>query len=401
MTEEDRRQRLYLHVGLPKSGSTYLQSVLGNNRGALKELSYVYPYVHQEGMFHAAVEMAGSPARWGLEREQIQGTFELLLRRGRRIGGTVLISHEIFGWADDDQIGRIKGLVEDFEVHVVVTVRDLGHTLTAEWQERVKNGALFTFEEYAAGILKQLPDGTGDQADFWPSQNLVALLDRWQALSPPERIHVVVTPPGGAAPGVLWGRFAEAIGLTPDSIGLSDVPRRNESLGIGQIAFLRQVLQALDGRLKQPWRSRVAKRWFAQTLLSRAQSPRPATPPEVAERLSRVSQSWIDQVRSGGFRIHGDLAQLLPAIGDDTLRHPDDVTDADMLSDLPAVVAEMLLRTRDLMMDTERLEAEKAEGIAREEALAGQVARLREERDFLRRWWPVRVGIRLRAKLRD
>jgi hypothetical protein len=400
MTEEDRRERLYLHVGLPKSGSTYLQSVLGNNRGELKEQSYIYPFVHQEGMFHAAVEMAGSPKRWGLEREQVQGTFESLLRRGRRVGGTVVISHEIFGWADEDQIGRIKELVEDFEVHVVVTVRDLGHTMTAEWQERVKNGALFTFEEYAAGILEHLPDGVAE-ADFWPSQNLVALLGRWQALAPPERIHVVVTPPGGAAPGVLWGRFAEAIGLAPDNIGLTDVSRRNESLGVGQIAFLRDVLKALDGRLEQPWRSRVAKRWFAQTLLSRARSPRAVTPPKVAERLSRVSQSWIDEVRSGGFRVHGDLAELLPAIGDDTVRHPDDVNDADMLSDLPAVVAEMLLRTRDLMMDNEKLEAEKAEGLAREEALAGQVARLREERDFLRRWWPARLAIRLRARLRD
>jgi hypothetical protein len=401
MTEEDRRERLYLHVGLPKSGSTYLQSVLGNNRGVLKEQSYIYPFVHQEGMFHAAVEMAGSPTRWGLEREQVEGTFESLLRRGRRIGGTVVISHEIFGAADDDQVRRISELVEDFEVHVVLTVRDLGRTLTAEWQERVKNGGLVTFDEYAAAILEHLPGGAADPAAFWPTQNLGALLDRWQALAPPERIHVVVTPPSGAVPGELWGRFADAIGLAPDAIALTEVPRRNESLGIGQIAFLRQVMEALDGRLKQPWRSRVAKRWFAQTLLSSARSPRPVTPPEVAERLSRVSQSWIDQVRSGGFRVHGDLAELLPAIGDDTTRHPDGATDADKLTDLPAVVADMLLRTRDLMMDRERLEAEKAEGREREEALAGEVARLQQELDHQRRWWPARLAVRLREKPTD
>jgi hypothetical protein len=401
MSEVNRPERLYLHIGLPKSGSTYVQSLLGNNRAALKERSYVYPYVRQEGMFHAAVEMAGSPERWGLEREQVQGTFAWLLRRGRRVGGRVVISHEIFGAADDDQVRRIRDLVEDFEVHVVLTVRDLGHTLTAEWQERVKNGGLYTFDEYAAEILEHLSGGAADPADFWPTQNLGALLDRWQALAPPERIHVVVTPPSGAAPGELWGRFADAIGLAPEAIRLTEVPRRNESLGIGQIAFLRQVMEALDGRLKQPWRSRVAKRWFAQTLLIRARSPRPVTPPDVAERLSRVSQSWIDQVRSGGFRVHGDLAELLPAIGDATARHPDDVTDADMLSDLPAVVAEMLLRTRDLMMDRERLETEKAEGLGREEALAGEVARLQQELDHQRRWWPARLAVRLRDKRTD
>ena len=401
MTEEDRPERLYLHIGLPKSGSTYLQSVLGGNRGALKEQSYVYPFVRQEGMFYAAVEMAGSLQRWGLQREQVEGTFEALLRRGRRIGGTVVISHEIFGWADDDQIARIRELVEDFEVHVVITVRDLARTLTAEWQERVKNGARFTFEQYAATILKHLPDGSSDQPKFWPSQNLVAHLGNWQALAPPERIHVVVTPPSGAAPGVLWGRFADALGLDPQAVDLSEVSLRNESLGIGQVAFLRHVMEALDGRLEQPWRSRVAKRWFAQTLLSRARSPRAVTPPEMAERLSRVAQTWIDEVRSGGFAVHGDLAELLPAVGDDTTRHPDDVTDSDMLSDLPAVVAEMLLRTGDLMKNNETLEEEKAAGLAREEELAGEVTRLQEALDFQRRWWPARVTSRLRSKLKE
>lgn len=401
MTEEARPERLYLHVGLPKSGSTFVQSVLGSNRGALKDQRYVYPFVRQEGMFHAAVEMAGSPERWGLEREQVEGTFEWLLRRGRRIGGTVVISHEIFGWADGDQIDRIRELVADFEVHVVITVRDLGRTLTAEWQERVKNGARFTFEHYAANILHDLPEGDSDQTDFWPSQNLITHLDHWQALAPPERIHVVVTPPSGAAPEVLWARFADALGLDPEAVDLGEVPLRNESLGIGQIAFLRHVLQALDGRLEQPWRSRVAKRWFAQTLLSRARSPRPVTPPEMAERLSGVARAWIDQVRSGGFAVHGDLAELLPVIGDETARHPDDATDADMLSGLPAVVAEMLLRTRDLIMAKEELETARAEGLEREARLADEVTRLREQLDFQRRWWPARVTSRVRAKLTE
>jgi hypothetical protein len=397
MSEETSPERLYLHIGLAKSGSTYLQSLLANNRGALKKHSFIYPFVGQEGMFHAAVEMAGSPKRWGMEREQVEGTFAWLLRRGRRVGGTVVISHEIFGWADDRQIGTIKEQVDDFEVHVVITVRDLGRTLPAEWQERVKNGALFTFEEFASTILENLQDAAAVPSAFWPSQNLMALLDRWQALAPPERIHVVVTPPSGAAPGVLWGRFADALGLAADAIDLAEVPPRNESLGIGQVAFLRHVLAALDGRLQQPWHSRVAKRWFAQTLLSRARSPRPETPPEIAERLASVSRSWIDQVRSGGFPVHGDLDELLPAIGDHAARHPDDVTDADLLSELPSVVAEMLLRTPDLLMDNERLQTEKAAGIERAEALAGEVTRLQEELAFQRRWWPVRLGVRLRG----
>ena len=49
-----RRQRLYLHVGLPKSGTTFLQALLAKNRGRLKESGFIYPFVRPEGMFHAA-----------------------------------------------------------------------------------------------------------------------------------------------------------------------------------------------------------------------------------------------------------------------------------------------------------------------------------------------------------
>ena len=254
-------------MGLPKSGSTYLQTVLGNNRAALREVGHVYPYVRQEGMFHAAVEMAGLPSRWGLQPEAISGTFAHLLRRGRRLGGTVMISHEIFGSATRDQIAHMAPLLEGFEVHLVVTVRDLGRTATAEWQEQVKNGNPRSFEAFVGDLMSHLPEDLVDTTSFWRSQNLRNLLERWQTLVPAERIHIVTCPRGGSAPDLLWRRFAEAVELPPDAVDLSLIPPRNESLGTAQIAFLRRVVGALDGRLAQPWYSRVAKRWFAQTLL--------------------------------------------------------------------------------------------------------------------------------------
>jgi hypothetical protein len=389
-------QRLYFHVGLPKSGSTYLQTVLGNNRAALREAGHVYPYVRQEGMFHAAVEMAGLPSRWGLEPEAISGTFAHLLRRGRRLGGTVLISHEIFGSATRDQIARMAPLLEGFEVHLVVTVRDLGRTATAEWQEQVKNGHPRSFEAFIEELMSHLPEDLVDTSSFWRSQNLRALLARWQTLVPAERIHIVTCPRSGSAPDLLWRRFAEAVDLAPDAVDLSLIPPRNESLGTAQIAFLRRVVGALDGRLQQPWYSRVAKRWFAQTLLGGVSgSAKPVTPAPVARRLAAVSSAWVEEIRAGAFRIHGDLDELLPEVADDAVPHPDLASDAEMLDGLPDVIAQMLVRTGQLGADlgeAERRNAALTESCQQLETRVEQLSDELEERTGRRhRWLPYRI----------
>ncbi len=391
-----QRQKLYFHLGLPKSGSTYLQTVLGNNRMALREAGHVYPFVRQEGMFHAAVEMAGAPARWGLRREDIDGTFAHLLRRGRRLGGTVLISHEIFGSATRAQIAAMAPLLEGFEVHLVITARDLGRTATAEWQEQVKNGNPRSFEEFVGELLSHLPEDLGDTSGFWRSQNLSHLLDRWQQLVPAEQIHVVTCPRAGTAPDLLWRRFAEAVELDPVTVDLSLIPPRNESLGTAQIAFLRRVVARLDGRLAQPWYSRVAKRWFAQTLLgSIGGSAKPVTPAAVGRRLAAVSGQWIEQIEAGGFRVHGDLAELLPEIAGDDVPPPDEASDSAMLDGLPDVVAEMLVRTGSLQADLAAAQARERALTESCEALEERAARLEaelEERTGRRHAWaPLRL----------
>jgi hypothetical protein len=387
-------QRLYLHIGLPKSGSTFLQSILGTNRAVLKEHGYIYPFVRQEGMFHAAVEMAGNPAVWGLDEDEIRGTFERHLRRGRRQGGVIVISHEIFAAASDEKLEAIAEQVAEFEVHVVVTVRNTGRTITAQWQEQAKNGHLDTFDEFSGRLLEELSEEGAPLHGFWRAQNFAWLLERWSRLAPPERMHVVVTPVRDSGPDTLWRRFAEAIGLPPEVVDLSEVPRRNESLGVAQILLLHQVVEALDGRLVQPWYSRVVKRWFAQTLLSAVPGPKPVTPAPVAGPLAEATQVWVDFVRAQGYDVHGDLDELLPEVPAADARHPDRVEPVEMLEGLPGVLADMLVRTKDLRVTIEELEAQNRSITEERDSLAARLLELTEPQEppetpvRRRRWRP-------------
>lgn len=372
--------RLFLHVGMPKSGSTYLQAILANNRAALKDQGFIYPYVQQEGMFRAAVEMTGRPEQWGLTAEQVEGTFDHLLRRGRNMDLDVVISHENFGNADDAQIAEIADRVRDFEAHVVLTVRDPVRMMTARWQERVKNGDTSSFTEVAESLLAKLPEDPAESAGYWRAQNLPWMLERWAPVAPPERMHVVITPSGGSDRHLLWRRFAAALGVDPDAVN-PEQARTNESLGAPQVAFLRQVLVALDDRLPQPWFAEVVKRWFAQSVLGAVPSRKAVTPPWVVERMSGLVDSWIASLHGGGYPVYGDPEELRSAPPPPGTPAPDEVTAEEILEGLPDAVATMLLRTRDLRTRIEELEKDNRALAERVEELTAppstRAARLR------------------------
>ena len=346
-----RPRRLFLHVGLPKSGTTSMQEAMRHHRDALATAGLCYPKLRKGAMFHAALEMTGKASRWGLDDEFVAGTFDALLDVGRRSGGDVVISHEVFGQARPEQVPEIVRRASDFELHVIITARDMARTLTAAWQEKVKNGYRGTFDDFVELKAGTLPGGARSEEVpiFWRLQNLGEVLDRWSPVVPPERIHLVPVPRRGAAPDELWRRFASAMDLDPAVFDYDEVPRTNESLGAGKVEFLREVNVALDGRLEEPWGASVRKHWFAQSLLSPTGGRRAQAPAAAVERFADECRGWLKKVTELGVQVHGDLDDLDPRVdAAQDAPHPDDVTEAEQLDGLPTVVAEMLLRVRDL-----------------------------------------------------
>ena len=340
-------QPLFLHIGLPKSGTSFVQSLLADNRLPLKASGTIYPFVRPECMFHAAVEVRRQHEYWGLPHELIDGTWDALLRRVRAFGGAGIISHEVLAAADADQVARVLRDTADLELHVVVTARDLARQVTAHWQESVKNGNPWSFAEFEAELF-----GPGQAEDneygFWRTQDLASVLRRWGDRLPPDRVHVVTLPPQTTDPVLLWRRFAEATRLPTDVLDPHAQPPRNESLGAPQVALLRSVLRALDGRLGQPHYSHVVKRYFAQNQLAAVPSPRPVTPPSLRARLEPIAHGWVEEFRRRGYAVHGELSDLLPAPTPPGARHPDDVSAEEVLAGLPEVLARLLVEIASL-----------------------------------------------------
>ena len=339
--------RAVLHVGTPKSGTTFLQKVLWDNQATLKSRGFRCAGSRQRDMFLAAIELRESHTFWGYPPEDLAGRWSEVCRQAREHPGTTILSHEVLGAATEEQVARAMSELDGLDVHLVLTARDLARQVTSEWQERVKNGGSSSFAAFERRLHRQMRNETLT-GDFWRNHDPVDVFDRWARDLPPSHVHIVTAPQSGADPGLLWSRFAEAVDLDPSDID-PVAPQRaaNTTLGVAQIALLRRVNKALDGRIEQPDYARVVKHRFAERVLAAQSSPRPQCPPDLLARLCAVAEDRNETIRQRGYAVHGDLAELVPVEPKGPSRAPDDLEPELERAAYADAIASLLLRSSE------------------------------------------------------
>ena len=305
--EQGNRPRVLLHVGSPKTGTTFLQQVVWSQRELAARQGVRLPLTRFNDHYLASLDLrglAGPP-----HPPQSEGMWGRLVADSAGWPGTVLVSHELFAAAGAVQARRAtSSFGSGVEVHVVLTVRDLLRQLSAEWQEHVKHRSTQRFDEFVASVREGAPSRAGW---FWQVQDYVGLVDRWGEGLSPSRVHVVTVPPAGAPPGLLWNRFAGLLGLDPDSFDTS-ASRANTSLGLEQAEVLRRVNLALGDRLALPGPyPGVVKQVLAHKVLA----GRPGTPLRLdaadVEFAVKQSQLLAEGLEASGVDIVGSLDELV------------------------------------------------------------------------------------------
>ena len=298
---------VFLHIGLPKTGTTYLQRVLHANRPALRSQGLLYPGSRPDH-FLPAQDVLERPFR-GHQDERATGTWQETVREVADWPGPALISHETFTVATAEQVQTIVAAFADRPVEVIVTARDLARQLTANWQETVKNGRSPALSEYVARARAR-SDEDDPGAGFWFWQDLIGVLRRWQQAVPADRMHLVTVPPRGTGPGLLWHRFAEvlAVDLTPDQVADSSA---NASLGRVETEFLRRLNAELADTVEWPAYRAYVKQFLAQRVLPRSEQSGPIvlSPDDQAWAATR-SREIVQSLASIPLHLHGDLADL-------------------------------------------------------------------------------------------
>ncbi|MDQ4053988.1 MAG: hypothetical protein M3237_14980 [Actinomycetota bacterium] len=317
-------RRVFLHVGAPKTGTTYLQDRLTLNARSLADNGIHFPTrspLVSPSLFHFRAALDLLDQDWGGPPGHAEGSWEALVRRVRRKSGAVLISHEILAPAPAEVIARAKRDLEGSELHVVYTARDLARQIPASWQESVKQGRRWSYRRY----LNRLEHG---KPWFYRALDLPSVLNAWGAGLPPERVHVVTVPPSGAGEDVLWMRFCHVVGIDP-SWAPRESTRLNQSLGVAET----QVIRKLNRRMKRATRREASfdeliRQMLAQNALVQGRSTPVRLPARMYPWAEMETESWVEWLKGSGVHVVGDIDDLrpLPLRPDETYVDPDRVS---------------------------------------------------------------------------
>jgi hypothetical protein len=297
-------KRVFVHIGPPKTGTSFIQSVLFANKDRLADQGVLVAGRNQGDVFAAGADLREKPSP-GL---RTHGAWNRLAAEASAWPGTSVLSCEWLAFAPSEQVARIASSFGSAEVHVVLTLRDLSRIIPAVWQEQVKNGKAFPMSEFLEWL--EHPGKHDYGARFWAVHDSTLLVPRWGAAVSPERLHLVTVPGSGAPPEELWHRFASVLGVDSSGHDTSQV-RANHGFSPAEAEFVRRVNVELGGRMRKEARGPLVKRLLHDELVEQ-----PVARAKI--RLPGAALAWvsprgdeiIDYLKGAGHPIVGDLEDL-------------------------------------------------------------------------------------------
>jgi hypothetical protein len=319
--------RVILHIGLQKSGTTYLQKVLQECGDAVDAGGITYPLPggrrrRREVESHewATYGLLGTEFPWVKQRraDAERDNWKWLLRQVRRSTRPVLLSAEALSVIRTPAIQRLLDALDAPRVDIVITARGLGRTLPSLWQQHVRNGRRTSFDSYLGGLAQQRERSADDienapDLDRWRAFALGGLVRRWVKAVGLDRVQLITT--GGGPPRVLWSRFVHAIGAP----ALEETPPWNLldlRTHSGLTAPETQVMMSLNSALAEAEWNGQASGELRDWIVTRGFQARPdrgtriVIPLDWRERVAQWSTEDIADLDSTGVSIVGDVADL-------------------------------------------------------------------------------------------
>lgn len=301
-------RRLFVHVGLQKTGTSYLQAAMLNSRDALaaEGLDLVPPTKRQSFELMVVVRNRYEARRDPVSDRNVIARFTDQLERAP--GPRAVFSQESLAAAGPRQVERLLGACGDREVHVVATVRDLARQLPSAWQEEIKAGGTVEYGAYLERLQSMERAGSGRHP--WIHLDPPAVLRRWSAALSPDRIHVVTVPPAGSPTTLLLERFARVLEVDPAAFTPEDRPS-NSSLGHVQVEVLRRVNAELPEEVHRRYvYSDVVKRFFGARVLGAQERRKILVPAGLRPWCEEVTERHVAELEGAGYRIEGSLSDL-------------------------------------------------------------------------------------------
>jgi hypothetical protein len=291
-----------------KTGTSYLQSVLEQDKDLLASRDVFWPGASWKDQRLAVQDLLASGRRGGSLNSWQPFVDQLLAARET----TSLVSMEFLSFAPAEIVERAMKSLGSARVRVVLTVRDLGRAIPAQWQESMQNMHDWSYREYLDGLMSYPDQESKAGRHFWVRQNWAQMLRNWQPWVAPEDLVLVTLPPSGGAPQTLWIRFCEAVGI--DSQGFDLEGFENDSLGAVSAELMHRISIEARRRGYKPPDFQVFKRVLAKRVLAKRRPSEPAivVPSDRRPWVEQRSRELLDEVSALGPQVVGDLNDLIP-----------------------------------------------------------------------------------------
>jgi hypothetical protein len=221
--EEADLARVILHIGAHKTGTSFLQRCLFQNRALLERHQIYYPDIGPNPAHHILaapwIDLPEVPASWFAEGGA-EGVWDRLIRDYCHRPGTVFLSAEVFSRAEVQRVdmAQLRDRLAPFEqVRILYSTRLQPALLQSVWLQRARSGKAPPFAQFLDHALEShLASG------LW--------LDHGQLYShlltgfSPEQITFLSYEALCAAPGGVLAAFLEQMGSSLLAEQFSPVP---------------------------------------------------------------------------------------------------------------------------------------------------------------------------------
>lgn len=163
------------------------------------------------------------------------------------------------------------------------------------------------------------------------------------------RIHVVVVDTRSGSPNRVWEQFTSVLGLDHHDLPVADVPA-NPSLGVVEVELLRRVNPLLSDFKSAADRGNWIRGFLAEGNILPERRERFRAGDEKQKNLVERGDRATALLRDGGYDVLGDLEGLESGLSRD-VRHPDEVSEDEMLDSAVVAIANLLRAVRSLTED--------------------------------------------------
>jgi len=300
-----------IHIGFPKTGTTFVQGAMLQARPKLGEVGVVYPgkeRYHKE----AGIYIAGATGRLG-DPPSTETHWNTLVRQIKAAGDQrVLISSEWMAETDDAGIARVVNELGDGQAHIVATLRPIVKILPSSWQQYLQNGHRFHWEKWLHGVLLE-PPYDKPTPSFWRRHRHDEVLARWAKIAGPENVTAIIV--DSSDHELLLRQFEQMLAMPAGFLAPEPPAKDNRSLTWPEAEMVRRVNGVFKDR---GWPDSLYRSVVRQGIVSRLAKMRPAAgempkipmPDWAAERAAEIGAEFARNIATLGIRVVGDLDSL-------------------------------------------------------------------------------------------